>query len=82
MKANGRIVIKTDPYSDKEYKFNQDAAAEALGIKVSDYRVNFDNDKLIVKSTEGKVVSADTSGTNTSVKSLIVSNINIKNVVN
>ena len=82
VKANGRIVIKTDPYSDKEYKFNQDANAEALGIKVSDYRVNVDNDKLLVKSTEGKVVSADTSGTNTSVKSLIGSNINIKNVGN
>jgi flagellar hook-associated protein 1 FlgK len=82
VKANGRIVIKTDPYSDKEYKFNQDTNAEALGIKVSDYRVNVDNDKLIVKSTEGKVVSADTSGTNTSVKSLIGSNINIKNIGN
>ena len=82
VKANGRIVIKTDPYSDKEYKFNQDTNAEALGIKVSDYRVNVDNDKLVVKSTEGKVVSADTSGTNTSVKSLIGSNINIKNIGN
>ena len=37
---------------------------------------------MVVKSTEGKVVSADTSGTNTSVKSLIGSNINIKNVGN
>ena len=82
VKANGRIVIKTDPYSDKEFKFSQDTNAEALGIKVSDYRVNVDNDKLIVKSTEGKVVSADTSGTNTSVKSLIGSNINIKNIGN
>ena len=82
VKANGRIVIKTDPYSDKEYKFNQDTNAEALGIKVSDYRVNVDNDKLVVKSTEGKVVSADTSGTNTSVNSLIGSNINIKNIGN
>ena len=82
VKANGRIVIKTDPYSGKEYKFDQNANAEALGIKVSDYRVNVDNDKLIVTSTEGKVVSADTSGTNTSVESLIGSNINIKNVGN
>ncbi|MAC61424.1 MAG: hypothetical protein CMN37_06000, partial [SAR116 cluster bacterium] len=82
VKANGRIVIKTDPYSDKEYKFNQDANAEALGIKVSDYRVNVDNDKLVIASTEGKVVSADTTGSNTSVKSLIGSNINIKNVGN
>ena len=82
VKANGRISIKTDPYSEKTYKFNQDSGAEALGIKVSDYRVNVDGEKLIINSTEGKIVSADTSGTNTSVKSLIGSNINIKNVGN
>ena len=82
VKANGRISIKTNPYSNKEYKFDHTANAEALGIKVSDYRVNVDNDKLVVASTEGKVVSADTTGSNTSVKSLIGSNINIKNVGN
>ncbi len=82
VKANGRISIKTNPYSNKEYKFDHTANAEALGIKVSDYRVNVDNDKLVIASTEGKVVSADTTGSNTSVKSLIGSNINIKNVGN
>ena len=82
VKANGRITISTDPYSKKTYKFDQNSGAEALGIKVSDYRVNVDNDNLIIASTEGKIVSADTSGTNTSVKSLIGSNISIKNVGN
>ena len=82
VKSNGRITIKTDPFSGKEYKFDHTADAEALGIKVSDYRVNVENEKLIISSTEGKIVSADTSGTNTSVKSLIGSNINIKNVGN
>ncbi len=82
VKSNGRIVIKTDPYSGKEYKFDQTSGTEALGIKVSDYRVNVDNDKLVISSTEGKIVSTDTSGTNTSVTSLIGSNINIKNVGN
>ena len=82
VKANGRITISTDPYSKKTYKFDQNSGAEALGIKVSDYRVNVDNDNLVIASTEGKIVSADTSGTNTSVKSLIGSNISIKNVGN
>ncbi len=82
VKANGRITIKTDPFSGKDYKFDNTAGAEALGIKVSDYRVNVNNEKLTISSTEGKIVSADTSGTNTSVKSLIGSNINIKNVGN
>ena len=82
VKANGRISIKTDPYSEKTYKFDQTASAEALGIKVSDYRVNVDGEKLVINSTEGKIVSADTSGTNTSVKSLIGSNISIGNVGN
>jgi len=82
VKANGRITISTDPYSGKTYKFDQNSSAEALGIKVSDYRVNVNNDKLTVTSTDGKIVSADTSGTNTSVQSLIGSNINIKNIGN
>lgn len=82
VKSNGRITIKTNSYSGKKYTFEQNAGAETLGIKVSDYRVNVDNDKLIISSTEGKVVSADTSGNNTSVTSLIGSNISIKNVPN
>ena len=82
VRANGRITIKTNPYSEKKLEFDQNANAEALGIKVSDYRVNVDNDKLVIKSTEGKVVSVDTSGSNTSVTSLIGSNINIKNIGN
>ncbi len=82
VKANGRVVIETDAYSGKTYKVAQTATAETLGLKASDYRVNVDGEKVIITSTEGKVVAADTSGTNTSVTSLIGSNISIKNVPN
>ena len=82
VKSNGRIVIETDAYSGKKYTIDQTATAETLGLKTSDYRVNVDRDKVIVASTEGNTVTADTSGTNTNVTSLIGSNISIKNVPN
>ena len=82
IKANGRVSIETDSYSEKTYTLDTTANAEALGLKVSDYKINVENEKLVVSSTAGKIVSADTSGTNTSVKSLIGSKISVKDVPN
>ena len=82
IKANGRVSIETDSYSKKTYTFDISSNAEDMGLKVSDYKINVENEKLVVSSTSGKIVSADTSGSNTSVKSLIGSKISIKDVPN
>ena len=78
VKSNGRLVINTNINDSKEIIFPSSSSAEALGIKVSDYKVDVDGDKLKITSTDGDIVKTSSAA----VTSLVNSQIKINDVPN